>query len=68
MTRDALASDMAEIPATAQDRDPSDGPVAYPTGFFPMAPHTFIRREIAAFWTLGERILIVSVRDRDPST
>ena len=38
------------------------GSVAYLTGCYPMASHTFIQREIAALRRFGARIITVSVR------
>ncbi|MGC3940390.1 glycosyltransferase family 4 protein [Roseobacter sp. EG26] len=46
-------------------QDPSPFRLAYLTGVYPLASHTFIQREIAALRALGSEIAITSIRKPD---
>jgi len=49
--------------AARSDRESGEGAIAYLTGCYPMASHTFIQREVAALRGMGERLITVSVRE-----
>lgn len=46
---------------------PEDRPVAYLTGEYPRASHTFIQREVAGLRALGLTVRTCSIRDTDPA-